>query len=96
MIAGSAQLQLTKSCGTIPIPLSHLDNNTTETHCQMPTPSATMSFQRSRQALLNRMSAKSRERVSKVIRFRNNDVPEFLKNLDRFETQSRRKRLVAR
>lgn len=54
-----------------------------------------MSFQRSRQALLSRMSAKANTQA-KVIHFRNNDVPQFLKNLDRFETQSRKKRLVAR
>ena len=55
----------------------------------------TMSFEKRRKALLNRMSSKaSGQPVSKVIRFRNNDVPNFLRGLDKFESASRKVRLV--
>jgi hypothetical protein len=65
-------------------------------HYLMSRPKATMSFEKGRKALLQRMSAKSASRVVRTIRFRNQDVPKFLKNLDRFERASRKSRLVAK
>lgn len=47
------------------------------------------------QDLLRRMSAgTSEEIVSKVIAFANDDVPEYLENLRRFEEHSRRVEIV--
>jgi len=45
-----------------------------------------------RQALLKGMTAASKDRTAKVVRFANNDVPSFLVNLDRFQAWSRRTR----
>jgi hypothetical protein len=56
---------------------------------------ATKTFEQSRKALLARMSARSRQPViKKVIPFRNDDVPRYLRELDKFERQSRRANLV--
>jgi hypothetical protein len=38
--------------------------------------------------LLRRMSAKSDDVVDKVVKFANNDVPDYLRNLRQFEKQS--------
>lgn len=47
--------------------------------------------------LLKRMFASSRcGAVRKVIPFKNNDVPRFLKKLDRFEARSAKARLLVR
>jgi hypothetical protein len=59
-------------------------------------PKATMSFEKSRRHLLTRMSATAGRNVEKVITFRNEDVPKFLKQLDRFEIRSAKRRLVAK
>lgn len=51
---------------------------------------ATKTFEESRMALLARMSARSRKPlIKKVIPFRNDDVPRYLRELDKFERQSR-------
>ncbi len=44
----------------------------------------------SRKALLRRMSTKSTDRIDKVIPFSNDDVPNYLKGLRRFEEWSRK------
>ncbi len=49
-----------------------------------------MSFEEGRTQLLIKMSAKSREpMIEKAIPFRNNDVPNYLRELDKFEENSR-------
>jgi hypothetical protein len=56
---------------------------------------ATKTFEQSRRALLARMSAHSRQpAIKKVIPFRNDDVPRYLLELDKFERQSRNANLV--
>jgi hypothetical protein len=58
---------------------------------------ATETFELSRKALLASMSARSRKPViRKVIPFLNDDVPKYLRELDRFEQQSRNANLVVR
>ena len=55
----------------------------------------TMSSEDERKELLARMSARSRKRaIKKVIPFRNNDVPNYLRELDKFEEKSRQANLV--
>jgi hypothetical protein len=55
----------------------------------------TMSFEEGRKELLVKMSARSRKQaIKKVIPFRNNDVPNYLRELDRFEEKSRQANLV--
>jgi hypothetical protein len=55
----------------------------------------TMSSEDERKELLVRMSARSRKRaIKKVIPFRNNDVPNYLRELDKFEEKSRQANLV--
>ena len=55
----------------------------------------TMSFKQGRKALLVKMSAKSRKQaIKKVIRFRNDDVPKYLRDLDKFEEASKNATLV--
>jgi len=56
---------------------------------------ATMSFEKKRAALLQRMAPKAQGQA-KVVHFANDDVPKFLKRLDRFESESRKSRLVAK
>jgi len=54
-----------------------------------------MSSEDERKELLVRMSARSRKRaIKKVIPFRNNDVPNYLRELDKFEEKSRQANLV--
>lgn len=56
---------------------------------------ANKTFEQSRKALLARMSARSRQpEIKKVIRFRNDDVPRYLRKLDEFERLSRKANLV--
>lgn len=55
----------------------------------------TKTFEQSRKALLARMSAHAHHAViKKVIPFRNDDVPRFFRELDKFERQSRSANLV--
>jgi hypothetical protein len=54
----------------------------------------TMSFEEGRKELLVKMSARSSKQLKKVIRFRNNDVPNYLQELDKFEEKSRQANLV--
>ena len=56
----------------------------------------TMSFERRRKELLVKMSAKAGKQkiIKKVIPFRNNDVPNYLRELDKFEEESRQANLV--
>jgi len=56
-----------------------------------------MSFKQGRKALLVKMSAKSdKPAIKKVIPFRNDDVPNYLRELDRFETESKNACLIVR
>jgi hypothetical protein len=56
---------------------------------------ATKTFEQSRKALLARMSARSgRTVIRKIIPFRNDDVSRYLRELDKFERQSRSANLV--
>jgi hypothetical protein len=58
-------------------------------------PRVMMSFEKRRRVLLNRMTSRAKgQTVEKVIRFQNDDVPQFLRSLDRFEKESRKVRLV--
>ena len=52
------------------------------------------SAKRTREALRQRMASCSKEPVVKVIRFDNDDVPKYLKNLRRFQAESRRVRIM--
>jgi hypothetical protein len=55
----------------------------------------TMSFEQGRKKLLVEMSARSRKQpIKKVIPFRNDDVPNYLRELDKFEEKSRHTNLV--
>ena len=54
-----------------------------------------VSFESSRKALLVAAS-KNRKAVKKVVRFSNNDVPEFLSRLEEFEKHSKNARLVVK
>ena len=55
----------------------------------------TMSFEQGRKELLVKMSARSRKQpIKKVIPFRNDDVPNYLRELDKFEEKSRQANLV--
>ncbi len=55
----------------------------------------TMSFKKGRKELLVRMSAKSgNQAIKKTIRFRNDDVPKYLRELDKFEKASKKAALV--
>ncbi len=61
----------------------------------MSKPRANMTFEQSRKELLTQMISKSKGKVQeKVIHFRNDDVPKFLRDLDKFEKQSRKSRIV--
>jgi hypothetical protein len=56
---------------------------------------ATKTFEQRRKALLARMSARSKKQpIKKVIPFRNDDVPNYLRELDKFEEKSRQANLV--
>ena len=55
----------------------------------------TMSFEQGRKELLVKMSAKAGKRaIKKVIHFRNDDVPNYLRKLNAFEESSRQANLV--
>lgn len=55
----------------------------------------TASFEQGRKELLVKMSARSRKQpIKKVISFRNDDVPNYLRELEKFEEQSRQSNLV--
>jgi hypothetical protein len=55
----------------------------------------TMSFEQGRKKLLVEMSARSRKQpIKKVIPFRNDDVTNYLRELDKFEEKSRHANLV--
>lgn len=57
-----------------------------------------LSFEQRRKELLVRMSAQAGKQkvIKKVIPFRNDDVPNFLRELDEFEEKSRQVDLVVR
>jgi len=56
-----------------------------------------MSFEESRKAILTQMSSNAKGKTQeKTIRFRNDDVPTFLKNLDDFEKQSRKNSITVK
>ena len=50
----------------------------------------------SSQELLRQMSAGADNIVDEVIRFANNDVPDYLENLRRFEEESRKVRILVK
>ena len=55
----------------------------------------TMSFEQGRKELLVKMSSRSRKpTIKKVIPFLNDDVPNYLRELDKFEERSRQASLV--
>lgn len=57
----------------------------------------TMSFEQSRKAILTQMTSNAKGKAQeKIIPFRNNDVPTFLKNLDDFEKQSRKNSITVK
>lgn len=63
----------------------------------MPRPKVGMSLAQSRKAISAQMSSNSRGKIEeKVIRFRNDDVPKFLKSFDKFEKKSRKTRIVVK
>ena len=63
----------------------------------MSKPKATMSFKESRKVILDQMTSKAKGKVhDKVIRFGNEDVPQFLRNLDDFESKSRKTSVVVK
>jgi hypothetical protein len=56
-----------------------------------------MSFEKTKKNLLKRMiSRKSGKSVQQVVPFQNDDVPTFLRNLDEFEKQSKKSRVLVR
>lgn len=58
---------------------------------------ATMSFEQCRKALIKDVSRKAgTTTVEKVIKFQDNDVPTFLKQISKFEEESRKCHLVAK
>ncbi len=61
----------------------------------MSTPCANMTFEQSRKALLIQMTSNTKGKaIEKIIHFTNDDVPKFLIDLDNFEKQSRKSRIV--
>jgi hypothetical protein len=60
-------------------------------------PKATMSFEQSRKALLTRMTEKStRQVVQHEIGFNNEDVPQFLETLEKFQKESKKHHFVVK
>jgi len=52
---------------------------------------AKMSFEESRKALLKGLTAQAKGKIiTKIIPFTNDDVPKFLRKLDKFEARSRK------
>ncbi len=57
----------------------------------------TMSFEKSRKAILTQMTSDAKGKTQKkTIRFSNDDVPTFLKDLDGFEKQSRKNSITVK
>ena len=60
-------------------------------------PKVSMSFEQKKKYLLKRMiSKKSGRKVVKIVDFPNNDVPAFLRDLDKFERSSVRSRIMVK
>ena len=60
-------------------------------------PKATMSFENSRKALAKQISSKAgAAAVEKMVPFRDDDVPKYLRGLAKFQEQSRKSRLVVK
>jgi len=60
-------------------------------------PKVSMSFEQKKTHLLKRMiSKKSGKKVERVVDFPNNDVPVFLRDLDKFERSSVRSRVMVK
>jgi len=60
-------------------------------------PKVSMSFEQKKKYLLKRMiSKKSGKKVERVVQFPNDDVPTFLRNLDRFERSSVKSRVMVK
>jgi len=60
-------------------------------------PKVRMSFEQTKKNLLKRMiSKKTGKPVDQVIRFRNNDVPTYLRGLDEFEKRSKKCRVLVK
>lgn len=56
-----------------------------------------ISFKRNRKKLLKQMSRDADGQViEKVIRFQNDDVPKFLKAFSKFQSESRKQRLMVK
>lgn len=56
---------------------------------------ATMSFEKSREALVKAMSNQAgQDTVEKTVRFEDEDVPKYLSELAKFQDRSRKVRLV--
>ena len=63
----------------------------------MSEPHDNMTFKQSRKALLTQMTSKAKGKaIEKIIHFRNDDVPKFLRDLDKFEKQSRKSHLIVK
>lgn len=56
-----------------------------------------MSFEQSRKAILTQMTSNARGKTQeRTIPFLNDDVPNFLRNLDSFEKQSRKNSITVK
>jgi hypothetical protein len=56
-----------------------------------------MNFNKMRKNLLKEMESKANGKIyERIIPFRNNDIPIFLKKMDEFEKRSRKNRLVVK
>ncbi len=63
----------------------------------MSTSRSNMTFEHSRKALLTQMTSNAKGKaIEKIIHFTNDDVPKFLRDLDQFEKQSRKSRLIVK
>ena len=61
----------------------------------MSKPRDNTTFEKRRKEHLNKKISKSKGKIQeKVIHFRNGDVPKFLRDIDKFEKQSRKSRIV--
>jgi hypothetical protein len=54
------------------------------------------SFEAKRQALANEVSKRVAARLEKAVPFSNRDVPEFLVQLDKFESQGKSRNLIVK
>jgi len=60
-------------------------------------PKISMSFEKIRKHLLKQMTSKSgKKKVGKVLHFPNEDVPTFLRNLNKFEEKSKKTSAMVR